>query len=52
MQEYIQDWKWPDDFKKAIFVTIEKKMNASECADQRTINLIAYASKIKLRLLG
>ena len=25
--------KWPDDFTKAIVVTIEKKMNASECAD-------------------
>ena len=27
-------------------------MNASECADHRTINLIAHASKIMLRLLG
>ena len=44
--------KWPDDFTKAIIVTIEKKMNASECADHRTINLIAHASKIMLRLLG
>ena len=26
-------------------------MNASECADHRTINLIAHASKIMLRLL-
>ena len=27
-------------------------MNASECADHRTINLIAHASKIMLKLLG
>ena len=39
-------------FYKATIVTIEKKMNASECADHRTINLIAHASKIMFRLLG
>ena len=33
-------------------VTIEKKMNASECADHKIINLIAHASKIMLRLVG
>ena len=43
--------KWPDDFTKAIIVTIEKKMNASACADHRTINLITHSSKIMLRLL-
>ena len=32
--------KWPDDFINAINVTINKKINASECADHRTINLI------------
>ena len=42
--------KWSNDFTKAIIVTIEKNMNASECAGHRTINLIAHASKIMLRL--
>ena len=37
----------PDDFTKATIVTIEKKMNALECEDHRTISLIAHASKIK-----
>ena len=44
--------KWPEDFTKAIIVKIDKKMNASECADHKTINLIAHASKIMLKLLG
>ena len=44
--------KWLDDFTKTIIVTIENKMNASECADHRTINLIAHELKIILRLLG
>ena len=42
----------PDDFTKAITVTIEMKMNATECADHKTINLFAHALKIMLRLLG
>ena len=33
--------KWPNDFTKATNIIIEKKINASECADHRTINLIA-----------
>ena len=44
--------KWLDDFTKATIVRIEKKINASEFTDHRTINLIAHASKIILRLLG
>ena len=41
--------KWLDDFTKAIIVTIEKRMNASECADHRKINLIVHESKILFR---
>ena len=34
-----------------IMVPIEKKPNATECADFRTISLICHASKIMLRIL-
>ena len=44
--------KLPCNFTKAILLTIEEKMNFSECADHRTINLITDASKIIFRLLG
>ena len=50
MQEIYETGKWPDDFTKAIIIKIEKKMNASKYTDHRTINLIAHASKIMLRL--
>src|SRR6218665_2015402 len=35
--------EWPDDFNKSIVVPIEKKANATECGDFRTISLIPHA---------
>src|SRR6218665_2214784 len=32
--------EWPDDFNKSIVVLTEKKANATECGDFRTISLI------------
>ena len=43
--------EWPDDFTQATIVTLEKKANATECADHRTISLISHASKIMLKVL-
>src|SRR6218665_3218798 len=43
--------EWPDDFSKSIVVPIEKKANATECGDFRTISLIPHASKIGLKIL-
>src|SRR6218665_1733159 len=43
--------EWPDDFKKSIVAPIEKKPNATECGDFRTISLIPHASKIVLKIL-
>src|SRR6218665_2715647 len=43
--------EWPDDFSKSIVVLIEKKANATECGDFRTISLIPHASKIVLTIL-
>ena len=42
---------WPDDFTRGIVIPIPKKVNAVECEDHRTINLICHASKIILRIL-
>jgi len=33
------EWHWPDDFNKSVVVLIEKKANATECGDFRTISL-------------
>ena len=43
--------EWPDDFNKSIVVLIEKKANATECGDFRTISLIPHASKVVLKIL-
>ena len=40
MQIYVQLGEWPDDFSKSIVVPIEKKANATECGDFRTISLM------------
>ena len=43
--------EWPKDFLKTIMVPIEKKPNATDCGDFRTISLISHASKIMLAVL-
>ena len=40
-----------NDFTKAIIVALQKKSNAIECADHRTLSLIPHASKIILKVL-
>ena len=42
---------WPQDFTKVVMIPLQKKQNAVECADHRTISLISHASKIMLRIL-
>ena len=49
-----QIWKtqqWPQDWKKSVFIPIQKKGNARECSNYRTIALISHASKVMLKIL-
>ena len=49
-----QIWKtqrWPQDWKRSIFIPIPKKGNAKECSNYRTIALISDASKVMLKIL-
>ena len=39
--------KWPQDWKRSVFIPIPKKGNAKECANYCTIALILHASKEK-----
>jgi endonuclease/exonuclease/phosphatase family metal-dependent hydrolase len=50
-REMYETGKWPEDFTKVVMIPIPKKQNAVDCADHRTISLIAHASKIMLRIL-
>jgi len=42
---------WPNDWKKAVFVTIPKVSGTTNCEDHRIIALISHTSKILLRIL-
>ena len=49
-----QMWKtqqWPQDWKRSIFIPIQKKGNAKECSNYSTIALISHASKVMLKIL-
>ena len=49
-----QIWKtqqWPQDYKRSVFIPIEKKDNAKECSNYHTIALISHANKVKLKIL-
>ena len=42
-----QIWKtqqWPQDWKRSVFIPIQKKGNAKDCSNYRTIVLISHAS--------
>ena len=49
-----QIWKtqrWPQDWKRPVFIPIPKKGNAKECSNYRTIALISRVSKVMLKIL-
>ena len=49
-----QIWKiqqWPQDWKTLVSIPIQKKGNAKECSNYRTIALISHTSKVMLKIL-
>ena len=49
-----QIWKtkqWPKDWKRSIFIPIQKKGNAKECSNYCTIALTSHTSKVMLKIL-
>ena len=44
-QQLLQDWK------RSVFIPIQKKGNAKECSNHHTIALISYTSKVMLKIL-
>ena len=47
-------WKtqqWPQDWKRSVFIPIQKKGNAKGCSNYCTIVLISHASKVVLKIL-
>ena len=50
-QQIWKTQKWPQDWKRSVFIPIPKKGNAKECSNYCTIALISHASKIMLKIL-
>ena len=49
-----QIWKtqqWSQDWKRSVFIPIQKKGNSKECSNYHTIVLISHASKVMLKML-
>ena len=49
-----QIWKiqrWPQAWKRSVFIPIPKKGNAKECSNYCTIAFISHASKVMLKIL-
>ena len=43
--------KWPQDWKRSVFIPIPKKINAEEYSNYCTVALISHASKVMLKIL-
>jgi len=43
--------KWPQDWKRSVFIPIPKKGNAKKCSHYCTIPLISQTSKVMLKIL-
>ena len=50
-QQIWRTQKWPQDWKRSVFIPTPKKGNAKECSNYRTIALISHTSKIMLKIL-
>ena len=51
MQRYVCEGCMPSDSTRVVMIPLQKKLNAFEWSDHRTISQISYASKILLKIL-
>ena len=50
-QQIWKTQKWPQDWKRSVFIPIPKKGNAKECSNYHTIALFSHATKVMLKIL-
>ena len=48
-QQIWKTQKWPQDWKRSVFIPIPKKGNAKECSNYCTIALILHARNVMLK---
>ena len=50
-QQICKTQQWSKDWKRSVFIPIQKKGNAKECSNYDTIVLISHANKVMLKIL-
>ena len=50
-QQIWKTQKWPQDWKRSVFIPIPKKGNAKECSNYCTIALISHTRKVMVKIL-
>ena len=50
-QQIWKTQKWPQDWKRSVFILIPKKGNAKKCSNYCIIALISHSSKVMLKIL-
>jgi len=48
-QKIYEEGIWPKDFTRVVMIPIQKKVNAKECGDHRTISLVTMLQRYFLR---
>ena len=51
MPANLENSKWPQDWKRSVFIPVPKKGNAKECSNYRTTALISHTIKVTLKIL-
>ena len=46
-----KSYRWPQDWKRSVFIPIPKNGNAKECSNYHTIAFISHTSKVMLKIL-
>ena len=50
-QQIWKTQKWPQDWKRSVFIPVPKKGNAKECSNYHSIVLISHTSKLMFKIL-
>ena len=51
MPTNLETQQWPQDWKRSVFIPIQKKGNAKECSNYDTIALLSQITKVMLKIL-
>ena len=49
-QQIWETQQWPQDWKRSVFMLIQKMGHAQKCSDYPAIALISYANKVMLKI--